>query len=556
MFRGLVSWAVNLRIATKVAVCFGILIVIGLSGGAATLPSLWRIESSDQRTVQSFEVLDATKTVWIDVLKQESDVRGFLLSRDPSFLDRFRDGDSDIKAALATLTRLTAGHPLQQRRIERLGVLIETWRGQVFAGDKPAEAAGAIGAEGVLGRILHTLEEVKAEDRRNLAARNEARTSALATAYWTNVLAPLIAVLAAAILGFVLHRLFARPITQITDAIRRLADGDVSVTIPCTEWREEIGAISRALTIFQTTVVEAARLREEQQAISKRSEDERADLMRTMAKRFEDVVGSVVSDVTNLATQMQGSAESLLGHAESTTAGVRTVAGVTKQASTTMQEVVLGTQRLSDAVGDINGRMARSTSIAQQAVAEADRTTASIRSLEQSAQEVETVISLISGIARQTNLLALNATIEAARAGEAGRGFSVVASEVKGLADETGRATVQIRQRIESIRFAATDAGDAISRISQTIADMAQATHGMSGVLESQGAATTEMMHGTQASAHLTADVSSQLESVSEGAAMTRRAATGLLASAQGLARQSSVLSEEARRFVGSVRAG
>ncbi len=556
MFRRLATWAVNLRIATKVAVSFGVLIVIGLSGGAATLPNLWRIEMSDQRTVQSFEILDATKTVWIAILKQESDVRGYLLARDPSFLGRFRDGDTDIRAARETLARLTAGHPAQQKRIERLGKLIETWRAQVFAGDKPADAAGAIGAEGVLGRILHTLEEIKAEDRRNLAARNQARAKALATAYWTNVFAPLIAVLAAAILGYALHRLFARPIRHITEAIRRLGEGDAAVAIPYTEWREEIGAISRALTIFQTTVVEAARLREEQQALRRRAEVERSELMRTMAKRFEDVVGSVVADVSNLATQMQGSAESLLGHAETTTAEVRTVAGVTKRASTTMQEVALGTQRLSDAVGDINGRMAHSTSIAQQAVAEADRTTASIRSLELSAQEVETVISLISGIARQTNLLALNATIEAARAGEAGRGFSVVAGEVKGLADETGRATVQIRERIESIRAAAAASGDAISRISRTIAEMAQATHGMSDVLESQGAATNEMMHGTQASASLTADVSQQLESVSEGAAVTRRAATGLLASAQGLARQSSVLSEEARRFVGSVRAG
>ena len=77
----------------------------------------------------------------------------------------------------------------------------------------------------------------------------------------------------------------------------------------------------------------------------------------------------------------------------------------------------------------------------------------------------------------------------------------------------------------------------------------------MSGLLETQGVATREMMDGTHASARLTADVSAQLETVSEGAAMTRGAATGLLSSAQSLARQSSVLSEEARRFVGSVRA-
>ena len=171
-----------------------------------------------------------------------------------------------------------------------------------------------------------------------------------------------------------------------------------------------------------------------------------------MADRFERVVGTIVADVTRSATQVQASSEALLGLAEWTTTDVGTVNGVTKQASATMQDIARDTQRLSDAVSGINDRMARSTDVARQAVAEADRTTASIRSLAGSAEEVGTVVALINGIARQTNLLALNATIEAARAGDAGRGFSVVAAEVKGLADETARATVQIREKIEAIQ--------------------------------------------------------------------------------------------------------
>ncbi len=128
--------------------------------------------------------------------------------------------------------------------------------------------------------------------------------------------------------------------------------------------------------------------------------------------------------------------------------------------------------------------------------------------------------------------------------------------EVKALADQTSQSTVEIRGQIEAIRTAASGAGGAISQISRTIAEMAQVTREMTDALENQGGATHDMMLGTQATAGLTAEVSAQLEKVSEGAVTTGTAATRLLSSAQSLARQSTVLHDEARSFVTSVRAG
>ena len=553
--RRLIVWTLNLRIATKIAACFAALVAIGLVVVATTFPNLWRIESSDVRTVETFNTLLATKTVWIDILKQESDVRGFLLSRDESFLDRAHTEDADLKASLDAMERLVRVSPSQRARIEKLRTLIGSWQTQIFdpAGlDKRSGAAPALGGEGTLNRILRTLKDIDSEDTRDLAERDRARAQALASAYWTNGLAPLVALLVAALLWIAVHRVFSQPISRLTDAMRRLAEGDTSIELPCAEWKEEIGAMSRALSIFQRAMIDAARLRDEQHAMRA----DRASLMVEMADRFERVVGTIVADVTRSATQVQASSEALLGLAEWTTVDVGSVNGVTKQASATMQDIARDTQRLSDAVSGINDRMAHSTNVARQAVVEADRTTASIRSLAGSAEEVGTVVALINGIARQTNLLALNATIEAARAGDAGRGFSVVAAEVKGLADETARATVQIREKIEAIQAAAGAAGGAIDQISRTIGEMAHVTLETTDILEAQGSATREMMKGTQATARLTASASSQLEKVSEGAVTTRGAATGLLSSAKDLAHQSTVLHDEARRFVASVRAG
>lgn len=556
----LVAWMVDRTIAAKLVACFGLIITIGLFGGLVTYGSLTNIEATDRSAIRSHEVLDTTKTVWIGILKQESDVRGYLLTGDRGFLDRAQASDKALKVSLARIKLLTVANGLQQGRVGALATSIEVWQHEVFDGlaadAKTVSISAAYGADGPLNVILKHLEEIASEETRILAARDQTRSDAFASAYRISGLEPLVELMLAALLAYALHRLLARPIRRLTEVTRCLADGDTAVAIPHTGWKDEIGAISRALAVFQKAVADAGRLRGEQQEMRERAIGERAGLMLSMADRFEEVVGRIVADVSSSAIEMQASAESLLGYADSTSEEVRTVAGATKKASSTMQAIAGDTEGLTHSVGRLNERMAYSTDVARQAVAEADRTTASIQDLEASATQVDRIVDLINGIARQTNLLALNATIEAARAGEAGRGFAVVANEVKVLADQTAQSTVAIRGQIEAIRRAASGAGGAIDQISRTIAAMAQVTREMTDALEQQGSATHDMMIGTRATAGLTAEVSAQLDKVSEGAVTTGTAATRLLGSAQSLARQSTVLADEARAFVTSVRAG
>ncbi len=559
MSKRVISWVVDRTIATKLMTCFALIIAVGLCGGWLTYTSLLNIAASDRGAIQSHDVLNTTRTVWIGVLKQESDVRAFLLTGDRSFLERAQASDEALKTTLTRIKVLTAANPAQQARVNALATAMQVWQHDVFDGlaadAKTVSISAAFGADGPLNVIIKHLGDILSEQQKILNQRYEMRAKAFATAYRIGMLEPLVQLMLATFLGFALHRLLARPIRRLTDATRRLADGDTSIAIPNTQWKEEIGAISRALAVFQKVVADSARLRGEQQEMRERAAAERAGLMLSLADRFEKVVVSIVTNVSSSAIEMQASAESLLGFADWTSREVRAVAGTTKKASSTMQTIAGDTEGLTLAVGQLNERMAYSTEVARQAVAEADRTTASIKDLEASATQVGRIVDVINGIARQTNLLALNATIEAARAGESGRGFAVVANEVKALANQTAQSTVQIRGQIEAIRDAASSAGGAIGQIGRTIAAMAQVTREMTDALENQGSATHDMMLGTQATAGLTAEVSAQLEKVSEGAVTTGTAATRLLSSAQNLARQSTVLHEEARSFVTSVRA-
>src|SRR5205085_3448299 len=131
-----------------------------------------------------------------------------------------------------------------------------------------------------------------------------------------------------------------------------------------------------------------------------------------------------------------------------------------------------------------------SSRIAGDAVKQARETDARINELSQAAGRIGDVVKLITAIAEQTNLLALNATIEAARAGEAGRGFAVVASEVKQLASQTAKATEEIGSQIAGMQAATRESVGAIKEISTTIGRISEIASTIAAAVEEQGAAT------------------------------------------------------------------
>ena len=553
------AWFINTKIATKIVLGFGVVIAMGLLVGAITFQSLSQIATSQGWTTHTYQVLGASRRLTISVLREASAARAYRLGGDKALLARAAEAEGTLDSLFDRIKSLTADNASQRERLAGLAASIQAWH--VLVQSDNGVVSGAEGAkiaheEALLDAILVQLRQVMAEEDRLLGVRTQAGSDAFAWGYLVSGVGPVIALVIAALLGFALHAAIARPLARLTDAMRALASGNISVRVPARDRKDEIGAMGRALQVFRDAMIDAQSLREDQREQRQRAEDDRASLVASMADRFEAVVGEIVTSVSASATEMQTSAASLLDLAQWTTAELRSVAGTTSTASTTMREIAGGTRRLSDSVGEINMRVAYSADVAHHAVAEADRTTGVVEGLSATARRIGTIVDLINDVARQTNLLALNATIEAARAGDAGRGFAVVASEVKALADQTAQATDDIRRQIEAMQAAATGSVAAIGGISRTIGEMAQITGEVAAAVEAQGEATREMMHGTEAAARHTADACAQLDKVNEGAVTTGTAATNLLAAAKVLAGQSSVLRDESRRFVASVRAG
>ncbi|WP_395016449.1 methyl-accepting chemotaxis protein [Dongia sp.] len=347
----------------------------------------------------------------------------------------------------------------------------------------------------------------------------------------------------------------AKPIASITGAMQALAGGDKTVAVPGQDRKDEIGTMAAALGVFKDNMIEADRLREEQEAAKQRSEAERRQAMLDLADRFEGSVGGVVNGVTAAATQLQSTAQSMSATAEQTSRQSTAVAAASEETTQNVQTVASATEELSASIGEITSQVSESTRIVGEAVAQANDTNAKVQGLADAAQRIGDVVRLINDIAGQTNLLALNATIEAARAGEAGKGFAVVASEVKTLATQTGKATEEIAGQVRAIQEATQSSAQAISSIVHTINRVSEISTAIASAVEEQGAATQEISRNVQQAAQGTQEVSGNITGVTDAAGQTGHAARQVLESAGELSRNGSMLKSQVEEFLRTVRA-
>jgi methyl-accepting chemotaxis protein len=449
-------------------------------------------------------------------------------------------GDAKLKALVAALKTAIAADVAALDEVTRVAGDLRAKQADL------AKASAAIDDE--VNKINQRLGRVRAEQgEKTAAAVQQTQQTVILTAAGALVLG--------AILAWLIGASVSGPIRAMTDRMQSLAAGELDNAIPGGEQRDEIGRMARAVEVFRENALAVRRMEREAAAQRESTEADRVRMMAELAGRFEQGMQGVITGVGGRAEEMGRSATELARVAERGRGLAEAVLTRAEQASVNVQTVASATQELAASIREISSQVQRSVTMSNRATDETQQTSKLIHGLSDAAEKIGTIIQLIQAIASQTNLLALNATIEAARAGDAGRGFAIVASEVKNLATQTAQATEQIASQIATIQSATGESVAAIAKFGGTVKEMADIATAIAAAVEEQGAATGEIARNVEQAANGTAAVTREIGDVRAVAGETDAGAEAALTAAAALQQQAVSLKSNVDDFLHTIRA-
>jgi len=270
---------------------------------------------------------------------------------------------------------------------------------------------------------------------------------------------------------------------------------------------------------------------------------------------FAAAIGAVVGAIKEASASLSSTCGTMKQVADDAFGRMASASAAAADTSQRVDAAGAATEELSQSIEHIGQQATRGLQMAQSAVGDTRRTHQAIRSLEEAAERIGSVVGLISTIASQTNLLALNATIEASRAGDAGKGFAVVASEVKVLANQTSRATEDISKQVAAIQNATKNSVNEISSIARAIEELTAVASTIAAAVEEQGATTRDIAGSMQTAAGGTARASDEIHSIEQAASRSAAAVNEIASWTERLSTRASELETKVTGFFAQVRA-
>ncbi|MFZ4394566.1 MAG: methyl-accepting chemotaxis protein [Kiritimatiellia bacterium] len=468
-------------IGMKIGVVLGLALAALVIVGTQSYRTTNRLIADTGWVAHTQQVREEIASMFAGLHEAETYQRGYLLTGAAHYSEDSKAAAREVKDRLASLRQLTADNPKQQRRLdaveplikERLDALLD---GEKSRAEKGLEGAAQYAASGVghnlMVKIRVIADEMNKEESTLLAKRTrESETSSSAALNTIRCGIP-IAIVAVCIIGFVLTRNITRPLKAATTIADRMAAGDVSVEIAGENRGDEAGQLLHAfkrMTGFQRVMAGmAGRIAEGDLHIQVKPQSSQ-DLLGNAFAAMVTNLRSLTGEITEAVNVLGSASNEIVASTSQLAASATETATAVTETTTTVEEVKQTAQVSSQKAKSVSESAQKSAHISQAGRKSADEMIESMKRIHQQmssiadsmvrlseqTQAIGQIIAAVDDLAAQSNLLAVNAAIEAAKAGEQGKGFTVVAQEVKSLAEQSKQATAQVRTILNDIQKAA-----------------------------------------------------------------------------------------------------
>ncbi len=342
----------------------------------------------------------------------------------------------------------------------------------------------------------------------------------------------------------------ARPVREATDALDAIAYSEIASAPAARVGRSELAGLTATIERLANVLGERQRRELVHNDLDRTWQATRRLNLSNLANQVEVATEGGIQPIVDGASALQVKADDMLVALESVRAAFEQTAIAAEDSRTMNQAAGQLSGQLMQAIAAISEQVARGNSLGHEAVSRANASRATIDALAKAANQIGDIVSEIDRIAAQTNLLALNATIEAARAGEAGRGFSVVASEVKALAMQTGQSTERIGAKVAEIQSTTREVVASLTGVAQAIDQLSGVTQSVSAAVEQQRAATQNFAAGTHETGAAVSDVAGRMADIAGMVERSRATAQDVSAVAAAMQETSQLLCRDIPEIV------
>jgi methyl-accepting chemotaxis protein len=350
------------------------------------------------------------------------------------------------------------------------------------------------------------------------------------------------------------HKL-ARPLQAIARNIDRLAEGDDDFDIGRIEGHDEVSRMASSVATLRDRLREARLERARADLAAEEMEERQKRFRDELSRQFRGTVEAVADSVASAASRVTETAKVVSFAIREAETRAQEAVQQSQHSATQVHRVGLAAAHLQASIAETSDRAFHSAAMTEQTSFDTTRTDSVIARLVTSTERIGEVVAFIKGFSEQINLLALNATIEAARAGPAGRGFAIVAQEVKALANRTAEAAEDIAAQIAQVQDATGATTGAVAIVTKTMEDINGLATSISDAVARQQASVSEIATVAADVDTATRLMTEAVEAVLHETATTSAAAAESRTLAQMLDAEARRLKEEAQQFLATIAA-